>query len=251
MRTLNLKPVAGVALLSLLAACDGTFFNEGGNEPAPIVVAPPPPLVVATFQVTITNLTNAQPLSPAGVIAHQTGFQVFELGAPASVPLEVLAEGGDNSDLLALASEDRSVFTTVSGAGPIPPGQSDVISFEIQERFIPDSYFSVSTMLVNTNDAFTGVTTIDLESLQQVGDSLTRRGVAYDAGTEADDEMAIYIPGPAGGGEGFNADRDDQLDAVTMHSGVVTMHDGLVTSDLTGQHKFDNPVIQVRIERVQ
>lgn len=250
MRTRKLKLAAGIALVSLLAACnDGTFFNEGGGSPV-VIAPPPPPPVIATFQVTVTNLTNAQPLSPSAVIVHQTGFRVFELGAPASVPLEVMAEGGDNSQLIDLAENDVSVYLTASGQGPIPPGQSEVISFDLEERDIPDAYFSVSTMLVNTNDAFSGVNTIDMEGLE-IGDSITQRGVAYDAGTEADDEAAIYIPGPAGGGEGFNAERDDQLDAVTMHAGVVTMHDGLVTSALTGQHKFDNPVVQVRIERIQ
>ena len=50
--------------------------------------------------------------------------------------------------------------------------------------------------------------------------------------------------------QGFNAARDDRNDRVTMHTGVVTMDDGLATSTLTGQHRFDNPAVQVRIERV-
>ena len=238
--------------IGLLAACsDGTF---GGNPPATIEVVPgsaaPPPQPIATFQVTVSNLTNGQPMSPAAVIVHQPLFKVFELGAPATVELEVLAEGGNNADLLRLADDNPNVFTTASGNGPIPPGQSDVISFEIEEQFISSAYFSVSTMLVNTNDAITGVNTVDMAGLE-VGDSLTRRGVAYDAGTEADDELAIYIPGPAGGGEGFNSERDDQVNGVTMHTGVVTQHDGLVTSALNGQHKFDNPTVQVRIERIE
>jgi len=246
-----LRKTAGLALVGMLAACsDGTF---GGNPPSSIDVEPgsaAPTQTIATFQVTVSNLTNGQPMSPAAVIVHQDGFQVFEVGAPATVALEVLAEGGNNAELLELANDNINVITTASGAGPIPPGQSEVISFEIAERFLPNANFSVSTMLVNTNDAITGVNTINIEALE-VGDSLTRRGVAYDAGTEADDEMAIYIPGPAGGGEGFNADRDDQVDAVTMHTGVVTSHDGLATSALNGQHKFDNPTIQVRIERIE
>lgn len=251
MKTSKLRLVSSIALIGLLGACDGTFFNnsDGNSGEPPVFVVPPPP-VIASFQVTITNLTNAQPLSPAALIVHQTGFDVFELGAPASIPLEALAEGGNNADLLDLANNDVSVYTTAGGVGPIPPGQDDVINFEIEEQEIANAYFSISTMLVNTNDAFTGVSTIDMEGLA-IGDSFIRRGVAYDAGTEADDEMAIYIPGPAGGGEGFNAVRDDETDAVSMHSGVVTMHDGLVTSALTGQHKFDNPVIQVRIERTR
>lgn len=245
-----IRKTAGLALIGLLAACsDGTF---GGNPPTSIDVEPgsaAPPSQPSTFQVTVSNLTNGQPLSPAAIIVHQTGFQVFDIGAPASVELEVLAEGGNNTDLLNLANDDINVIITASGEGPIAPGQSEVISFEVEERFLGNAHFSVSTMLVNTNDAITGVNTIDISGLE-VGDSLTLRGVAYDAGTEADDEMAIYIPGPAGGGEGFNSDRDDQVNAVTMHSGVITMHDGLVTSALNGQHKFDNPVIQVRIERI-
>lgn len=247
-----IKYSVGLALVSLLAACSDGLF--GGNPPQTSDVQPgsavPSPQPVATFQVTISNLTNGQPMSPAAIIAHQTGFQVFEVGAPASVALEVLAEGGNNADLLALADDNINVITTASGAGPIPPGHSEVISFEFEERFLRNATFSVSTMLVNTNDAITGVNTINIEALE-IGDSITRRGVAYDAGTEADDEMAIYIPGPAGGGEGFNAERDDQVNAVTMHTGVVTQHDGLVTSALNGQHKFDNPTIQVRIERIE
>ena len=235
----------GATLLAMLAACSD---GNNSNDTPPVVVSPPPPPTVASFQVTVTNLTNAQPLSPAAVIVHQTGFQVFNLGAPASVPLEVMAEGGDNSELLTLADNDISVYTTAGGAGPIPPGNNDAIMFQIEERSIADAYVSVSTMLVNTNDAFTGVSLIDLDGMA-VGDSITRRGRAYDAGTEADDEMAIYIPGPAGGGEGFNAVRDDDFDVVSVHTGVVTSDDGLATSALTGQHKFDNPTVQIRIER--
>ena len=246
MRDITSKTLTGLLAIGLLAACSDSNNNSNNG---PIVTNPPPAPVIATFQVSVTNLTNAQPLSPAAVIIHQTGFQVFDLGAPATNALEVLAEGGDNSDLLTLADNDVSVYSTASGNGPIPPGQNEVISFDLEERAIPDAYVSVATMLVNTNDAFTGASLIDLTAMS-VGDSVTRRGRAYDAGTEADDELAIYIPGPAGGGEGYNAVRDDSVNAVTMHTGVVTSDDGLVTSALTGQHKFDNPVISIRIERI-
>lgn len=247
-----LKTAASIALVATLAACsdqvngDNIFGGELGVTPPP----PPPPPVISTFQVTVSNLTNAQPMSPVAVFTHGMGFRVFEIGAPASTALEVMAEGGDNADLIAEANNDAVVLTTVGGGGPIPPGQNEVLSFEIEENDLADAYVTISTMLVNTNDAFTGVNGVALEGLT-VGDVVSMRGVVYDAGTEADDEAAIYIPGPAGGGEGFNAARDDQVDAVTMHSGVVTMHDGLATSALTGQHKFDNPAIQVRIERIE
>ena len=107
---------------------------------------------------------------------------------------------------------------------------------------------SIATMLVNTNDAFTSLNTA--VDTMAVGDVLTFNSVAYDAGTEADTEMATNIPGPAGGGTGFDAARNDQADRVVMHSGIVSQDDGLTTSDLTEQHRFDNPVARISIERI-
>ena len=78
---------------------------------------------MATFDVTVTNLTNAQPLSPVAVIAHQDGYAVFSIGAAATVGLEELAEGGDNTTLLSEADADSAVLASASGAGPIGPGQ--------------------------------------------------------------------------------------------------------------------------------
>ena len=34
-----------------------------------------------------------------------------------------------------------------------------------------------------------------------------------------------------------------------MHTGVISQDDGFVGSALTGQHRFDNPALMVRIER--
>ena len=104
-------------------------------------------------------------------------------------------------------------------------------------------------MLVNTNDAITGINGVDISALA-AGDSITLRSIAYDAGTEANTEAAAHIPGPAVGGEGFNAARDDLADRVAMHTGVVSQDDGKAGSALTGQHRFDNPVAAVRIERI-
>ena len=60
---------------------------------------------------------------------------------------------------------------------------------------------------------------------------------------------ATIAENPAGGGEGFNAARSDRVDQVAMHTGVVSQDDGFATSGLTGQHRFDNPVTDIRIER--
>ncbi len=228
---------------TVLAACsdnDGTVFT-----PPPT----PTPPAMASFDVTVTNLTNAQPLSPVAVIAHQDSYAVFTIGTAATLGLEELAEGGDNATLLSEADADAAVLTTASGAGPIGPGGTETISFEVLESDLPTLLVSTSTMLVNTNDAITGTNGIAVGDLQ-AGDSMVLRTIAYDAGTEANTELATSIPGPAGGGEGFNAARDDAFDRVAMHAGVVGADDGFATSDLNGQHRFDNPVASVRIERI-
>jgi len=58
------------------------------------------------------------------------------------------------------------------------------------------------------------------------------------------------VPGPAAGGEGFNVTRDDLVDRVTVHAGVVTRDDGLSTSALDVSHRFDNPVARIVVTRI-
>ena len=238
----RLLAVASVAVFAAACSSDGNGNGGGG-------VIPPPPVVMSTFEVTVTNLTNGQPLSPIAVIAHQNTFPVFAIGSPASAGLETLAEGGDNSALLAAANGVAGIGDTASGAAPIGPAGSETVSLTMDETSLGLMTISVSTMLVNTNDAITGVNAVPLRGML-AGDSVTLHAVAYDAGTEANSEAAADIPGPAGGGEGFNAARDDIADRVAMHRGVVGQDDGFATSALNGQHRFDNPVALVRIERI-
>ncbi len=235
----------GVAAL-LVSACGSD--NSDRQIPSTPTAAPPPP-PMAMFEVTVTNLTNAQPLSPIAVIAHQDGYSVFNIGTAATAGLEELAEGGDNSALLAEATADAMVLATSSGAAPIGPAGSETITLEVLESDLPGLSISTSTMLVNTNDAITGINGVDISALA-AGDSVGLRSISYDAGTEANTEAAAHIPGPAGGGEGFNAARDDLADSVAMHTGVVSQDDGKPTSGLTGQHRFDNPVAMTRITRI-
>lgn len=198
------------------------------------------------FRVTVTNLTAAQPMSPL-LVAVSTGGAVWQAGAPASVALEMLAEGGDMTEL-AKAIAANGGIGGAAGAAPIGPGASD--SHEIRFRKKRDATLTVASMLVNTNDGFTGITALPISGLA-VGESLTRTLMAWDAGSEANTEAAGTIPGPADGGEGFNAARSDGLDAVRIHAGVVSHDDGLAGSVLAARHRFDNPVMRLVVERVR
>lgn len=232
----TLRTIAlSIASASLLIACGG------GNSP------PPTP---ATFQITLTNLTAGQPLSPLVAIAHSTGFNLFNIGQPVSVGLEHLAEGGETAPLVTFAKASSGYITSAVGGGPIPPGGSATVSLTVNQGTLATARLSLASMLVNTNDA---ITAVDAQSLLgvAVGSAIELDLLSYDAGTEANIETAATIPGPAGGGEGFNATRDDIRDAIHLHPGVLTNADGLSSSVLTAVHRWDNPVARVVITRVR
>ena len=228
--------VTPITLAYFLSACGHS--NNSSSEMEPDVM---PPLVME-YQVTLSNLTNGQPFSPIAVILHGTG-EIWQLGQPASVLLENLAESGDNSGLI----NADFVISNASNGDILLPGSQTQISISTTDSAA--TYLSLATMLVNSNDAFTGLSTIAINQLE-VGDSLSFNAGVYDAGTEGNSEMSGTIPGPADGGEGFNVSRDD-VDYVAMHPGIVSLEDGLNTSVLTYQHRFDNPAMSVKIVRMQ
>ncbi|MEM1187482.1 MAG: spondin domain-containing protein [Pseudomonadota bacterium] len=234
------------AAVCLLAACGDSSISQPDTTPPDTATPPPDPITPASFDVSATNLTLGQPLSPLAVLIHDSGQAVFRIGETASAGLELLAEGGDNSGLL----DEIDGAAEASGGGPIGPGGSETLTLELADDQTDGLSLSVISMLVNTNDAITGLNGIPLADMA-VGDSMTYSAVAYDAGTEANNELAGTIPGPADGGEGFNAMRDDVGDFVTMHPGVVTADDGLSLSVLNQMHRFDNPVIRITVTRTQ
>jgi len=103
---------------------------------------------------------------------------------------------------------------------------------------------------VNTNDAFTALNNLGAANMA-VGESRTATTISYDSGTEANTEAAGTIPGPADGGEGFNAVRDDIANEVRMHSGVLSADDGLNSSRLSEIHRWDNPVARITVTRTR
>lgn len=191
------------------------------------------------YEVSITNLTYAQPFSPMTLLAHDDTFSLYTLGEAASPALELLSEGGDNSALLALGT----IVTGESGDGIILPGATQTLTLKTKGE-----YLSLASMMVNTNDGFVGDNSIAIKDLEK-GESMQTLLASYDAGTESNSETAATIPGPAGGGEGFNAARDD-VNFVSNHAGVITHDDGLTTSALSVDHKWDNPTAKLVIKRI-
>ncbi|KGJ95735.1 spondin domain-containing protein [Thalassotalea sp. ND16A] len=240
MHKINLsKTVFTVATVSLLALT-GCFHDDDDDDD--ITIEPPIDPVVISYQISVSNITHAQPMSPVTVVLHNGG-QLWSIGEPASAALELLAESGDGSDVLSL----DMVLASGVGEGVLMPGLTQSIMVTSVE--VVPSHLSLATMLVNTNDAFTGVNAMSLTNLA-VGESISMLTSSYDSGTEKNSELVTTIPGPAGGGEGFNAERDD-VDFVAMHPGVVSQDDGLAQSALTNAHRFDNPTLRVTVTRME
>lgn len=231
----NYRKALLIALPLALSAC--------GDDTKEVIVEVPatiPTPVDVSYEVTVTNLTNSQPISPPAVVLHTQGT-LWSIGDVPSVALERIAEQGDPSEFLTLG------IISAGGDSGIAPGDSQTISITVQD--ITDAKLTIAAMLGNTNDTFSGLSAWDLSQLE-VGDSWTTTSPAYDAGTEANTETAQTVPGPAASGEGFNPKRND-TGYISMHPGVVSSDDGLTTSVLTSQHKFDNPVIRIEVKRAE
>lgn len=196
------------------------------------------------YQVTLLNASANQPLAPAALILHYSGYRAWTLGSPASVELETLAESGSPAALIGAASEAQDAQ---SSGQILAPGER--VSVNLSAVWRDDLAITAVSMPVNTNDAFSGTTAWPLAQLE-VGESMAAFLPVYDAGTEFNSETAASIPGPAGGGEGFNEARDDIADWVTRHPGVVSSADGYLESTLDESHRFDQGLLYVRVTRL-
>ena len=131
------------------------------------------PALGRSYDVTITDLTDGQPLTPPVVATHSGKHAIFEVGQPASVGVREIAENGNNAPLL--AQLDADPFNQIShfkqaGQGPLVPAGKpgsamfdDKVSFAIRGSRHADRLSFVS-MLVCTNDGFTGADSLRLPS---------------------------------------------------------------------------------------
>jgi hypothetical protein len=193
----------------------------------------------AEYQVTVTNLTAHQVFTPLLFATHRADISLFQVGQPASVELEAVAEAGDTR-MLAAALEASGMTTTVAPQTmPLPPGQSMTVQVTAKPGV---DRISVVGMLVPTNDAFEALNGVPLPK-----HAASLRVPAYDAGTEANDESCAHVPGPPDvcTGEGFNKGREGAEGFVHIHRGI----HGIADLD-ADTYDWRNPVAQIDIERI-
>jgi len=189
------------------------------------------------YEVTITNLTRGQIISPVFAFTHNGSETLFTSGEPVSPELAALAQDADANGLMSLFSASSATHEIVMGAGGILPGNSETLMIHSNHDM---KYISLAAMLVSSNDAF-----IAINKLKLPRRSLMITVPAYDAGSEANNESCEYIPGPPCGNA--NKAPDDEAEGfVHIHSGV----HGIADLDPA---KFDwrNPVAKISIRRVK
>ncbi|VAW60989.1 hypothetical protein MNBD_GAMMA09-442 [hydrothermal vent metagenome] len=147
-----------------------------------------------TYEISITNLTNAPFLSEPVVAIHDDKFKLFELGKPNVSPgLEVVAETGVPGVLVDELSANESVLNVrylMGGApnGGLMPGETVTGTFEASKNF---SYVSVYSMIAPSNDAFISANAVAGPYKEK---SVVVFSPAYDAGTEANNELCDRTP---------------------------------------------------------
>lgn len=216
---------------------------------APAVSATPP----GTYSITITNLTEGQPLTPALVATHKGSDGLFSVGDAASFELKEIAENGNLAPMQDRVADDRDFFDlavqTGSTVPPVLPGET--ISLEI-DAAPPHNFLSWTSMLICTNDGFTGVDTLKLPS--EVGESVTRVTQGYDAGTEINTEAFADIVPPCGPltGQDSMGQGTDTSDPSLAEGGVIHHHGGILgIGDLDPDiNDWDNPVATIEVQRI-
>lgn len=221
-------------------------------------VAPAAAAGTATYEVTITNLATGQPLTPPIVAIHRGSTNLFDVGTAASVGIRELAENGNGAPLLATLGGNRHMTAYDAASAPLvgdgSPGEThgftDSVTLTI-ETSLDGQFLSWASMLICTNDGFTGVDRLKLPAT--VGSTVSVLSAAYDAGTELNTESyADIVPPcqalsglmPVGGSGASNP-------ALAEH-GVIHHHPGIAGgADLDPAfHGWSDPVATISVTRI-
>jgi hypothetical protein len=205
------------------------------------------------YQVTIQNLTQGQPLSPPVAATHQGGILMFRVGDLASSELEAIAEDGNEVPMFNLFDGSDEVTEAVDIGVPLTPNGTVVGSFTDSATFDimaqPGDKLSLATMLICTNDGFTGV---DRGRLPKKGSSIFLTA-GYDAGTENNTENSedIVDPCTALGPVSLSGDPDGNEDAAvetTPHQSIQHHPNIAGMGELTvADHGWTDPVTKVTV----
>ncbi len=212
------------------------------------------PASAAELEISVTNLTHGNYFTPLLIAAHDMDSHLFQAGEMATPALQKMAEGGDIADLDAAVMGAGGVTVANPAMGLLAPSAKvDSIMLDSGDM----THLSITAMVLPTNDAFVG---LDAWKIPTEAGTYTFTLNAYDAGTEANDEIingggasgTPGIPAAPGGDGGMNATGimdNSSNEKVHIHPGVLgdTDMDG-GASDLDSRvHRWLNPVARVTV----
>lgn len=208
----------------------------------------------ADLTIDVQNLTQGIYFTPILVSAHVSSASLFEVGEAASAELQMMAEGGDVSGLAGIVESIDGNTAEIQGELSAP-GTTRSFTLSTEET---NSALSIVAMMLPTNDAFIG---LDNWTIPADAGTYTVYLNAYDAGTEANDEIrgggapgaaGMPVPGPLSemigtGGTGVTTQESNM--AVHIHRGNLGDSDneaGISDINSTVQ-RWLNPVAKVTI----
>ncbi|WP_395339700.1 spondin domain-containing protein [Ningiella sp. W23] len=222
---------------------------------ASIVAAVSSNALAADLEVTIQNLTQGMAFTPLLVVAHTPDASLFEVGEMASPEIQAMAEGGGLDGLATIGSSISADAVANPAGGLLMPTASTTATFTTQDT---NSVLSIVAMILPTNDGFVG---LDNWAIPTEAGTYTVYLNAYDAGTEANDELrgggapgvpGMPVPPPLApnigeGGSGLTSSITN--DTVHIHPGNIGDSDPTGgVSDVSNQiHRWLNPVAKVTV----
>ncbi|WP_122055679.1 spondin domain-containing protein [Vibrio sp. Evd11] len=199
----------------------------------------------AQLEVTVTNATKGIYFTPILAAAHDSNLFMFRTGETASAELESMAEGGDIYGLSSLITNAGGVVVENPASGILNPGVATTFDIDTGDL----AYLSLGAMLLPTNDGFVG---LDSWKIPTQAGTYKANLNSYDAGTEANDELAASMPNPpfitfGAGGTGVETALSNTK--VHVHPGNLGDSDPVAgISDLdSSSHRWLNPVATITI----
>ncbi|PAJ73751.1 hypothetical protein CJF42_13970 [Pseudoalteromonas sp. NBT06-2] len=209
----------------------------------------------ATLDIKITNLTQGIYYTPILIAAHSDDAHLFESGMTASIELQMMAEGGNISGLSTMLDGYSADKVENPAAGLLAPAQSTMTMLETSEG---NNMLSITAMMLPTNDGFVG---LDSWKIPTEAGTYSIFLNAYDAGTEANNELILEgsgapgmlgipaAPGTGAGMAGSSVTNEETNTMIHIHRGTLgddDMEGG--KSDLNNTvHRWLNPVAKVTI----
>ncbi len=204
-----------------------------------------------TYEVTITNLTGGQWFTPPAAATHSGDFTLFSVGNSVSIATQEIAENGNLDAAVGAFEASPFVFdwaVTPSPTGPAPVGPGASVTFEITAP--RNARLSFASMLICTNDGFTGVDSLRLPNGNR---TVTHDLAAYDAGSEINTEAWADLVPPCAQLTGFGDQGGTVLSNPALaENGVITHHPGIagIANLVPSVHGWTGSVARIEITPV-